>query len=163
VGTIEPRKNLDTLLRAWREVHRRHNIDLVIAGRRRADAPEIAPEPGLRLGEVADDKLAALYSGAVAFVYPSLYEGFGLPVLEAMQCGAPVVASRAVAEAGGEAVLYAETDRELSRAMSDIATHPELAAQLRDRSLARAREFSWDLTARRTREVYEEARKRFGQ
>jgi len=164
LGTLEPRKNLDTLLQAWREVRRRHPIDLVLAGRRRPDAPEIAGEPGLRLaGEVADEELAALYSGALAFVYPSLYEGFGLPVLEAMQCGAAVIASRAVSEAAGDAALYADGAEELTRAMSELAVNPDLASGLRSLSLSRAREFSWDRTARLTRQVYEEARKRFGQ
>jgi glycosyltransferase involved in cell wall biosynthesis len=163
VGTLEPRKNLDTLLEAWREVRRRHPVDLVLAGRRRADAPELRPEPGLRLaGEVADSELPALYSGALAFVYPSLYEGFGLPVLEAMQCGAPVIASRAVEEAAGDAAIYADTSRELATAMAQLASHPELAAASRQRSLAHASEFSWERTAILTRQVYEEARARFG-
>src|ERR1039458_2018057 len=78
VGTLEPRKNLETLVEAWREVRRRHPIDLVLAGRRRKDSPDIEEEPGLRLGgEVPDAELAGVYSGALAFVYPSLYEGFG--------------------------------------------------------------------------------------
>jgi glycosyltransferase involved in cell wall biosynthesis len=163
VGTLEPRKNLDKLLEAWHEVRRHHAVDLVLAGRPRADAPELRPEPGLRLaGEVADSELPALYSGALAFVYPSLYEGFGLPVLEAMQCGAPVIASRAVEEAAGDAAIYADTPRELASAMSELALRPELAAASRERSLARAREFSWERTAVLTRQVYEEARARFG-
>ena len=163
VGTLEPRKNLDKLLEAWHEVRRHHAVDLVLAGRPRADAPELRPEPGLRLaGEVADSELPALYSGALAFVYPSLYEGFGLPVLEAMQCGAPVIASRAVEEAAGDAAIYADTPRELASAMSELASRPELAAASRERSLARAREFSWERTAMLTRQVYEEARARFG-
>jgi glycosyltransferase involved in cell wall biosynthesis len=162
VGTLEPRKNLTALLEAWREVRRRHPIDLVLAGRRRADAPEIPREPGLRLaGEVSDDELPALYSGALAFVYPSFYEGFGLPVLEAMQCGAPVIASHAVKEAAGDAAMYAGTAPELAAAMSELAARPDLAAMLRERSLARAREFSWERTARETRAVYQEARQRF--
>jgi glycosyltransferase involved in cell wall biosynthesis len=163
VGTLEPRKNLDMLLEAWREVRRHHAVDLVLAGRRRADAPEIHPEPGLRLaGEVEDSELPALYSGALGFVYPSLYEGFGLPVLEAMQCGAPVIASRAVEEAAGDAAIYADTAREMARAMADLASLPELAAATRQLSLARAREFSWERSARLTRQVYEEAKARFG-
>jgi glycosyltransferase involved in cell wall biosynthesis len=168
VGTLEPRKNLEALVEAWRAVrgqpvHPQYDIDLVLVGRRRADAPEIPLEPGLRLmGEVADEKLPALYSGALAFVYPSLYEGFGLPVLEAMQCGACVIASRAVREAAGDAPLYADGAEELERAMREVAGRPELAAELRVRSLAQAREFTWERTARMTRQVYEEARKRFG-
>jgi glycosyltransferase involved in cell wall biosynthesis len=162
VGTLEPRKNLEALVEAWRDVRRRHPIDLVLAGRRRADAPDIRPEPGLRLtGEVSDQELPALYSGALGFVYPSLYEGFGLPVLEAMQCGAPVIASHAVEEVAGDAALYADTAAEMVTTMTSLAKHPELAAAQRARSLARAHEFSWERAARKTREVYEEARKRF--
>src|SRR5262249_54082972 len=102
VGTFEPRKNLPALIEAWREVWRQHAIDLVLIGRRRADAPEIREQPGLRIaGEVPDEDLPRWYSGALAMVYPSHYEGFGLPVLEAMQCGACVIASKAVADAAG--------------------------------------------------------------
>jgi glycosyltransferase involved in cell wall biosynthesis len=163
VGTLEPRKNLAALVEAWREVRRHHPVDLVLAGRRRADFPALAEEPGLRIvGEVADEKLPQLYSGALAFVYPSLYEGFGLPVLEAMQCGACVIASRAVAEAAGDAAVYADTPQELARAMREAAARPEWRAELGARSLARAREFSWEGTARLTHQVYEEARRRFG-
>jgi len=162
VGTLEPRKNLLTLLEAWREVRKQFEVDLVVAGRRRADAPDIPAEPGLRLiGEIEDSELPALYSGALAFVYPSLYEGFGLPVLEAMQCGAPVVASRAVEEAAGAAALYADDVVELARVMRALAANPELAAATREGSLAHAREFSWERTARLTHQVYEEARARY--
>jgi glycosyltransferase involved in cell wall biosynthesis len=163
VGTLEPRKNIPMLLAAWREVRKRHPVDLVLVGRRRADFSPLAPEPGLcLLGELPDSALPALYSGALAFVYPSAYEGFGLPVLEAMQCGASVIASRAVSEAGGDAAVYATGERELVEAMSAAASSPEWVAGRRVRSLARAALFSWEAAARATYQVYAEARRRFG-
>ena len=162
VGTLEPRKNVEVLIDAWREVRRSHDIDLVLVGRRREDFPELAPEPGLRVvGEVPDSALPALYSGALAFVYPSAYEGFGLPVLEAMQCGACVIASHAVAEAGGDAAIYADTAGEIAEAMRSAISRPEWLADARAQSLVRAALFSWDRTAHATHEVYVEARRRF--
>jgi glycosyltransferase involved in cell wall biosynthesis len=166
VGTLEPRKNLPALIEAWREVRRTHPVDLVLAGRKRADFPAfpaLSGEPGLRwLGEVPDEALPELYSGALAFVYPSLYEGFGLPVLEAMQCGACVIASRAVEEAAGDAALYARDALELAQAMRAVCESPETVEEMRGQSLLRARQYSWERTARATHEVYREARRRFG-
>jgi glycosyltransferase involved in cell wall biosynthesis len=163
-GTLEPRKNISGLLAAWREVRRAHPVDLVLAGRRRSDFPQLPPETGLRiLGEVSDERLAQLLSGAMAFVYPSLYEGFGLPVLEAMQCGACVITSRdpAITEVAAGAALAAGSHAELVRAMLDIAAHPEWAEAWRERGLRRAADFSWRRTAQLTHEVYEEAHRRF--
>ncbi|MBZ5591918.1 MAG: glycosyltransferase family 4 protein [Acidobacteriia bacterium] len=163
-GALEPRKNLHELVEAWRTVHGRHGVDLVLAGRRRADFAELPPEPGLRiLGEVSDDDLPRLYSGAVAAVYPSRYEGFGLPVLEAMQCGACVLISHdaALREVAGEAGVCLDGNREWAEAMCAAATHPIWLNEQRTKSLARAREFSWTSTAQRTREVYLEAKRRF--
>ena len=114
------------------------------------------------MGEVPDEKLPELYSAALALVCPSLYEGFGLPVLEAMQCGTGVIASSAVAEAAGDAAIYADDGEALARAMRQALERPEWPAERRALSLARAREFSWERTARLTRAVYEEARRRFG-
>lgn len=163
VGTWEPRKNIPALIEAWREVRREFDVDLVLAGRRRADAPFVQPQPGLRIaGEVGDKELSELYSGALAFVYPSTYEGFGLPVIEAMQCGALVIASGAVREVGGDAAVYAEGAADLARLMRHAAANPDWVAAYRDRSFARAAEFSWDRTAHLTYEVYLEARKLFG-
>jgi glycosyltransferase involved in cell wall biosynthesis len=167
VGALEPRKNVGSLIAAWRAVRKQCAVDLVLAGRRRESFPAIPEEPGLRiLGEVAEEDLAGLYSGAIACLYPSLYEGFGLPVLEAMQCGAAVIASRdpAIMEvAGGAAVLLDAVDvRGWIQAMRRAAEHPEWICEWRAKSLARAAEFSWERTARLTREVYQEARSRFG-
>jgi glycosyltransferase involved in cell wall biosynthesis len=164
VGTLEPRKNVGRLIEAWREVRKSHDVDLVLAGRIRSGFPAPAPEPGLRvLGAVPDADLPILYSDALACVYPSMYEGFGLPVLEAMQCGAVVITSRdpAITEvAAGTAVPVEATDvRALAEAMAAVAGAPENFATLRDRALARAAEFSWQRTARRTREVYAAARR----
>ena len=124
---------------------------------------ELAAEPGLRvLGEVPDEQLPRLYSGALAFVYPSFYEGFGLPVLEAMQCGACVIASSAIREVGGDAPLYADGVHDLAEAMRQVVTRSDLTQERRAGSLARAAQFSWERTARMTYQVYLEARRRFG-
>jgi glycosyltransferase involved in cell wall biosynthesis len=176
VGTLEPRKNIARLLEAWREVRRDegsrgHDVDLVLAGRTRADFSPIPPEPGLRLlGAVADAELPGLYSGAVAVLYPSLYEGFGLPVLEAMQCGALVITSRdpAIQEVTGgpslaSAAIHLDADdtHALAEAMRAAAISPDLFLTVKECALARAREFSWERTARQTREVYDAARRHF--
>lgn len=163
VGALEPRKNIPALIEAWQEIRRGHSIDLILAGRRRADCPELPTHPGLHiLGEVPDADLPALYSNAEAFVYPSHYEGFGLPVLEAMQCGACVIASTAVSEAAGDAAIYADTAAEIAQAMRVILEHPEKAHERRALSKAHAAHFTWDRTARATHEVYKEACQRFG-
>jgi glycosyltransferase involved in cell wall biosynthesis len=162
-GTLEPRKNLSGLLAAWREVRRLHAVDLVLAGRRRADFAQLSPEPGLQImGEVSDERLAELLAGALAFVYPSFYEGFGLPVLEAMQCGACVIASLdpAITEVAAGAVLQAGSHAELVRTMLDIAAHPEWVEPWRERGLRRASDFSWSRSAKLTHQVYEEALRR---
>lgn len=166
LGTLEPRKNIAAIIEAWREVRRQTPVDLLLAGRRRADFQQPDPEPGLTLlGEVPDSELPALYSGAAAFVYPSLYEGFGLPVLEAMQCGAVVITSTdpAISEVAGDAAIRvnARDTRALFEAMLTAAAQPDRMAPLRARAIERARQFSWKRTARLTREVYEEARRRF--
>ena len=153
VGTLEPRKNIARLMEAWREVRKTQDVDLVLAGRAWDAAPP--SEPGLRvLGAVPDGDLPALYSGAIAFVYPSLYEGFGLPVLEAMQCGATVITSRdpAIMEVSGGAAVHVEaTD---TRALAEVM---RARPARREESLKRAAQFSWPATAQKTREVYDVA------
>jgi glycosyltransferase involved in cell wall biosynthesis len=168
VGTLEPRKNIPVLIEAWREVRRHFPIDLVLAGRTREDFRAPEPEAGLRvLGKVPEEDLPGLYTGALAFVYPSLYEGFGLPVLEAMQCGALVVASRdpAIREVvgTGNAVQVDTTAgaRPLAEALMALARFPNSFANLRARAIERAREFTWTRTAELTRDVYDDARRAF--
>lgn len=163
VGTLEPRKNLDPLIAAWRAVWRQTAIPLKIAGRLRHDGTPPPPEPGLHwLGIVTDTQLAELYAGSLAVLMPSAYEGFGLPVVEAMQCGAPVLASRdpALLEVSGNAALHADSN--WTEAMLQLARNAGLRAQLSQRGLARAAEFSWASTARQTYAVYQEAIRCFG-
>jgi alpha-1,3-rhamnosyl/mannosyltransferase len=110
-------------------------------------------------GYVPDDDLAALYSGADVFVFPSIHEGFGLPVIEAMACGAPVICSdrSALPEiTDGAAILVDPGDRAaLTRAIARVLDDHSLQAQLRARGLARAAAFTWERTARATLAVYE--------
>ncbi len=157
VATLEPRKNVAGLIEGWRESRAETGADLVIAGRNRADFAEIAPSDGLHLlGEVADEELPRLYSDALAFVYPTHYEGFGLPVLEAMQCGCPVIASRdpAVVEVSGGAAIHTSSPHEIAEAMRAVAQNPNLRNVLRGCGLQRASVFSWTRTAHETRAVY---------
>jgi glycosyltransferase involved in cell wall biosynthesis len=166
VGTIEPRKNVPVLVQALRTVRQHFDVDLVIAGRKRADAPALPQEPGLvLLGEVAEPGLAGLYSAAIACLYPSLYEGFGLPVIEAMQCGCPVITSRAAAllEVSGGAAIHVDATavKAWSDAMISLLRNPAESHKRREMGFRRAGEFSWSRTARLTREVYAETIRRF--
>ena len=114
------------------------------------------------LGEVPDAQLPRLYSSAIACVYPSEYEGFGLPVLEAMQCGTAVITSRDPAVDGGFGGRGdSRRTAGLFGAMETLLRNPEERARRRELSLRRAAEFSWRATARKTHEVYEEACRRF--
>jgi glycosyltransferase involved in cell wall biosynthesis len=171
VGTIEPRKNLLALVRAFREVLRetKARLQLVIAGKAgwlTNDLFTEVREAGLSerivfTGYLPDDDLCALYSSCRAFVYPSLYEGFGLPPLEAMACGAAVIASRipSISEVVGDAaLLVAPTDTEhLARRIITLLQDENMRRLMAEKGMRRAAEFSWERTARLMREIYDEA------
>lgn len=175
VGTIEPRKNLLTLVRAFEEITRstRFRPQLVIAGKQGwltdelfSDIRKRGLEDRLRFtGYIRDEELRALYSSCRAFVYPSIYEGFGLPPLEAMACGAPVITSRisALVETVGTegARLVPPTDvHALARSIVELLTDEGERKHLSSAGRRRAAQFSWEKTARATLEVYKEVLER---
>ena len=170
-----PRKNTDGLLRIYARLPEslRARFPLVMLWTHASLLPEIeALVAKLELShfvrylhQITDDELVLLYNAASVFVFPSLYEGFGLPVLEAMACGIPVVASNltSVPELTGEAAQLADpTDEDVfEAALRHVLECPERRVNLRDAGLCRAGEFSWHRTARMTLDVYQEAFERF--
>jgi glycosyltransferase involved in cell wall biosynthesis len=166
VGRLEPRKNLVRLIRAFRQARKKLDpgLELILVGEKdfrfEAIEEEIQRSPdGVRLlGPVPDEDLPALYNLAHVFAFPSLVEGFGMPVLESMACGTPVLVSRrgALPEVGGDAVAWVEPEDEesIAAAIADLLTDTERAARLRRAGLERAKEFSWENVARQTLAVY---------
>lgn len=167
VGTIEPRKNLTSLLEAYHALKNvGSELGLVIVGKKGwlySDFFSRLHQLGLEdqvifPGFVPDDDLPPLYSAADLFVFPSLYEGFGLPVLEAMACGTPVVTSNASSlpeVVGDAAVLVDPTDvQALICAMSAVLDNKELRGELRAKGPTQAAKFSWENAARETLAVY---------
>ena len=167
-GTLEPRKNVAGLLTAYRALCDRQpsTPPLVLAGRRGWLYDEIfAHITALKLASrvrfvenLPDKELVALYNAAALLVLPSFYEGFGLPVLEAQACGAPVVCSErgSLPEIAGDAALLVNPDDldGLASAMERTLKDESLRAQLRARGLANVKRFSWEKTARETLDIY---------
>jgi glycosyltransferase involved in cell wall biosynthesis len=169
VAGSDPTKNVETLIDAFAKLPltMRDRYDLVLAGdfRRRPDLYERVRQAGIEkqtqfTGIVSDDRLKELYQRAMLFVFPSRYEGFGLPVLEAMACGCPVISSNASSlpeVVGDAAILLDPMDVEgFTREMVRVLSESDLRRDLRERGLARAAQFSWDRTARETIAVYRE-------
>ncbi len=170
VGTLEPRKNHALAFEALARLKAAGwTHSLVVAGRRgwlfdsvQSNVERLRLETDVIFtGRVPDADLPALYSGADCLLMPSLYEGFGIPVLEAMACGTPVVCSKvsSLPEVGGPAARYIEsmTGEGLAEAVLDVLSNPQMAEQMRTEGLNRAARFSWRDAARQTVEVYNAA------
>lgn len=170
LGNLQPRKNLKRLIEAYSLLRQQGRIThlLAIVGQAHFKASEVfrlVQQKGLQqqvvfTGYVPDEDLVLLYNAADLFVFPSLYEGFGLPVLEAMACGTAVISSNAASlpeVAGDAAILVDPYDVEgLARAIVQVISDAQLRRSLAERGLSRASQFSWEETARRTRHLYEE-------
>lgn len=163
VGTIEPRKNLDTLLDAWQSLRSdlRHEFELVIAGIKgwstQATIDRICAETTY-LGYVPEADLPGLIAGATAFVYPSLYEGFGFPVAQAMAAGSPVLTANTscLPEVAGDAALFADplSSAELAAGLTRLLESEDLRTQLIERGRQRAERYRWSDCARKSLEFF---------
>jgi len=176
LGSIQPRKNLVRLIGAYSSLRRLHPDlklpQLVLAGKRGWLEKEIFRAAGenelsrdiLFTGYVPDKDLPGLYSGSLCFAYPSYFEGFGLPIVEAMQCGAPVIAGNrtSLPEVVGNAGVLVDpfSEAEIAQALAKMIGDSGYRDELRVRGIERARAFNWETTARLTLQAYERAAKR---
>jgi glycosyltransferase involved in cell wall biosynthesis len=169
VGNSNPRKNLARMMRAFDQAKGAENIShqLVIAGEqgwkfsREQALREIEHKDEIRfIGFVPDEDMAALYSLADLFVFPTLYEGFGIPVIEAQTCGTPVLTSNCTAlpEVGGEGAIYVDPydTADICRGILEVIQNAELARKLTEKGYQNAKRFSWRISAERLNEVVEE-------
>jgi len=168
VGTVEPRKNLDRLLDAWQALPAllREQFDLVVAGPEGWQSAGTlarlrAPAPGVRyLAYVPEPDLPGITAGATVFVYPSLYEGFGFPVAQAMAAGVPVITSNLSSlpevTGGAAALVDPHSQAELRGTLERLLTSPDTRAQLAAAGRIQARRFRWDTCARQSWEFFEQ-------
>jgi glycosyltransferase involved in cell wall biosynthesis len=166
IGPPGPRKNLEAMLQAWQRMHPRFpDVHLVLAGggvrNFRSLSSRELPRGVRFIGWVDDGDLSAVYAGATIFLLTSLYEGFGLSILEAMACGVPVVASdrAAIPEVVGDAgLLVAPNEPEaIATAVIRLLEDDRLRSDLRERGSKRARDFSWERATERTWQVLQQA------
>lgn len=165
VGSGDPRKNMDIIPKALKMAGL--DAPLALVGWSGWTASSGSGADARSLGYVSNDDLAKLYSGALGLVYPSLYEGFGLPILEAMACRCPVVCSRrsSIPEVAGSAALFMHDPRspvELAGLLKDLAHHPTLRLALAERGKAQADSFSWERTTEQMVEVFRGVQARGG-
>lgn len=165
VGTLQPRKNIPILLQALAAL-KKPDVDLILAGGKGWFYDEIfsqVQELGLNnrvhfTGYVRDEELPFWYNAAKVLVFPSVYEGFGMPIIEAMACGTPVIAARSssIPEAGGEAALYFDPhDVEmLTHQLANLFEDENLQIEMRQSGFAQARKFSWDYAGSETSRIY---------
>lgn len=164
VATLEPRKNLQFLINNYLETNLSQPLVLVGGeGWKSQELKDLAakyPNKIILTGFVDNDDLLIIYQQALALVYPSLYEGFGIPVLEAMSCGVPVITSNvsSLPEAGGDAALYIDpiNDRELQRALIKMANNKKLRDSLIKKGLKQSKKFSWNFSAQKLKHSYQE-------
>jgi glycosyltransferase involved in cell wall biosynthesis len=172
VGTLQPRKNITRLIKAFAKVAKDEklpkDLQLVVVGRKGWLYEEILEAPkelGIKnrvkfLENVEDDELPLFYKNALCFVLPSLYEGFGLPVLEAMQQGCPVITSNisSLPEAGGEAALYVDPEDvdDIAKKITQLVSSEKLRKELVEKGKEQVKKFSWEKTAKETLAVLEE-------
>lgn len=170
VGTLQPRKNILRLVEAFKIVlkHSKKDIDLVIVGKKGWKYEDILEAPSKYgvadrvkfLDFVSDEELEVLYRNAVCFVLPSLYEGFGLPVVEAMKYGCPVITSNvsSLPEAGGDAALYVNPEDvdDIALKIENILKDANLRKELIEKGFKHIKKFSWQKTAEETLKVLEE-------
>ena len=170
VGNIEPKKNIETLILACAELRKSttYKYPLVVVGKKAWHfetvwevVKQLHGEEDTIFTDVVDgNDLPLLYSGAELFIFPSLFEGFGIPVIEAMACGTPVVASNrtSIPEISGDAALLYDPLNvdEMRGAMYNVLSNPSLRGQLVEKGFERAKYFSWEKTARETLKLYQE-------
>jgi len=166
VGTNEPRKNLDLLMDAFDQFRKKSafsDIGLALVGgsgwmQGKLDPSELNQRGIFPLGFLPEEELPLAYAGAKAFVYPSLYEGFGLPLLESMGCGVPVITSNisSMPEVAGDAGLYVDPHSidSIRSAMEQMADQESLYEQMKLKALENSRQFTWEKTALQTESVY---------